>query len=54
MKDSKSAPELLVALDALMEDLKANPNSAAQVGRLLKALPKDSENTLRKLLEDSE
>ena len=53
MKDSKSAPELLVALDALMEDLKANPNSAAQVGRLLKALPKDSENTLRKLLEDS-
>tara|TARA_Y100001970_G_scaffold277662_1_gene382208 strand:- start:227 stop:391 length:165 start_codon:yes stop_codon:yes gene_type:complete len=54
MTDTKSAPELLVALDALIQDLRANPNSAAQVGRLLKALPKDAENTLRKVLGDSE
>jgi len=49
-KKTKSAPELLVQLDTLIEDVNNNPKSIYPLQRLFNALPKDSQDTLRKIL----
>jgi len=52
-KQSKSAAQLLVQIDSLIEDIKANPQSDEPLKNLFNALPRKSQDTLRNIFKES-
>jgi len=49
-KPTKTAAQLLVQIDNLIEDIKNNPQSDEPLKRLFNALPQKSQDTLRSIL----